>query len=464
MSGTNQNKKFIEKAPSTSLLVVVWCFFALSCLTYFFSPAQMLDSFYRVMGEPVLSPQSSEVLAKPVEKKQNIVIEVDSLDQHSDGLKDQLSRYPHFDEYSFDLLTPLGAEIFEHAREFLSLQQKDEFQSYAQPFMCASNLSYVLRMAGFSFHTAGAYYSVPYLMDELKAEGGAVYNLPRHTGENKQEIVDYLNTHFPDGIPTGAVIAGCTVRGCHTEGASDAHIALVGDKNHKGEVMIYHNNWLRPSVVRGQRHPYMPSLKNFYDRFRPRQWQATPWIRADKDSSGQITDFTTILPELDDLDPLNSKFYTHIIIPPEMVDELQRKDLLEHHKELVSRNVHKDNLLEDPESTRLICRSSESMRTLNARVSPGGIRNIDFYSKLSSVTGAETFFHNPFEFEILQREETDYYVWYSIRVFDAKRYWGEGHEGGAIWIKGEDHIKCHSKARWLNLYVEGEKREEEGAS
>ena len=440
-------------ALSTRYLIAAWLFFALSCIGYILSPENLLFSLSPQRG----SEHKGDIDEGEAQAQENTTASSglqDSLNVTPATLSDDLSDHPHFEDYAFDILTPHGAEVFQNARDFLSIQQQDRYQSYAQPHMCAVNVSHVLRMSGVSFHSEAATYSVPYFIEEMEREGGKVYILPRYRGDNRQEITNYINQHFPGGFPTGALVAGCTVEGCHTLKASQAHIAILGDKNHHGETMLYHNNWLRPSNLKGRRNAYMPSLKNYYERLRPRQWQATPWLRPVRNSEGQVLYFESSLPELDDLDPFNSSFSLHIILTPTLVDELRDQNTLEHHKELVSRNVHRDLIHSDPERSQRVCRSEEPMRTINARVAPGGVRHIDFYKKLQAVRNIQTFYHSPFEFKILEETQTEHNTWYSILVYDASRFWGAGHEAGEIWIKAEN-TRCMSKGRWIKLYAQG---------
>lgn len=53
-----------------------------------------------------------------------------------------------------------------------------------------------------------------------------------------------------------------------------------------------------------------------------RQWMATPWVRVTRDASGKITDAVSLLPAVDDMDPMNAQFQVTMMILPEVVREL----------------------------------------------------------------------------------------------------------------------------------------------
>lgn len=441
--------------PRTRYIVSAWLFFALSCAGYFLTPQHVLTW---LSSSPPGHFTNGDVMAQTSSTSpDNTIISLRSTGEAPSLInkpKDILANHPHFDEYAFDLLTTTGAEIFKATREFIEIQKSPQFDRYAQPLMCMTNAAHVYSMTGHKFFSKAATYSIPNFLYEIEQEGGQVHILPVYTDKDKnKKILRYINKYFPLGLPTGAVVAGCTEKMCNTDMATQAHVGIIGDKDHLNQIMLYHNNWLRPSVTDGERSSYMPSLENYYDRRRPRQWQATPWIKL-SGNPGQYHDIETILPELDDLDPLNHKFHIHIVIPEAMVYELAHKDYLEHHRALVSDqvvNVHRQERLNDPELTRTVCRSHKPFRTLNARIAPGGIRHVAVYEKLGAVRGTQTFLQTTFEFEILETAETQFYTWYSILVYDANRYWGSYNKGGAIWIKSED-AKCSTKLQAMNRF------------
>ncbi|MCY4444557.1 MAG: hypothetical protein OXC44_07155 [Proteobacteria bacterium] len=340
---------------------------------------------------------------------------------------------------SFDLLTPTGKLIFERAVEFIEDQKDPQFQDFAQPLRCTTNLTYVLNSIGYQFQ-GSALHSIPYFLQAVKDIGGVVYNLPRYNKakNNRHEIVSFFNTAFPHGVPAGAIIAGCTTSNCMGSKPDGGHIGILGDKNEYGELMIYHNNWLRPNNLKGQRIPYMVSLQNLYVERRPREWMPTPWVYFLKDNKGKIKDMVSLLPQLDDLDPLNHKYQIKIALLPEIVYELRSTRFLPHHRHLTTANPHINYMIH--EKRWEICRSRLPLKKQDIRLSPNGKINTDITTELKDYKKDETFLDYRFEFVPIGQEEG----WVSALVYDAGRYWGEGDTFGAIWLP-ENQITCRAK-------------------
>lgn len=340
---------------------------------------------------------------------------------------------------SFDYLTPTGSRIFTQSLEFVEEQKKPEFQHYAQPLQCVRNVAHVLGMVGYDF-PGSAGYSVPHFLAHVQRMGGRVYHLPQFSSEahNRVELVEFLAEKFPQGIPTGAIVAGCSRRDCRKSDQYGAHMALLGDKNQYGEVMLYHNNWLRPNNLRGRRIAHMVSLENFYQLLRPREWMPTPWIYTLKDDEGKISDFVSVLPELDDLDPLSEKFHIKIALLPEIIREMESHQRVSHHRDLGTGNQHVNLRIE--ERKWQVCRAQRPLRDMDVRMEPAGQFNAKVIEELRSYEDDKTFLDYRFEFASLGEKDG----WISALVYDAGRYWGGQDVFGSLWLLLDD-VECGDK-------------------
>jgi hypothetical protein len=351
-----------------------------------------------------------------------------------------------FKDRAFDLLTGTGVEIFYQAKEFVKDQKQAAYQSYAQRLQCVRNVSHVLNKTGYSF-TGSATYAVPAFLSSIKSQGGDVIQLPLYNGTrtSKEEIIDMLNKNFSDGIPTGAIIAGCMSENCDGEGFS-AHVAIVGDKNAENDIMLYHNNWYRPNNLKGQRKAHMVSLENFYDLERPRQWMATPWINLTKNDEGLITDFESKLPGIDDLDPLNGDYYIKIALMPDLKKEVDLKSKVAHHRLVIKNNQHTAFL--SAEKKRKICRTTRPFRTIDPRAAAGSSMKSAVYDEIAQYERGKTFFDYNFEF-IITDDSASNGNWVKIKTYDANIYWGESkdptYKFGEIWIARDLHYNCFEK-------------------
>jgi hypothetical protein len=397
---------------------------------------------------PISSPKEEP---KTSDKQKDVEVphfpDVVEDDNYTDPvLKEELVDGATWTQRAFDKLTPTGNEIFYRAKEFISGQKSSRFQTYAQPLQCTTNVSHVLNQAGYNF-TGAATYAVPSLLDAIENLGGKVHVLPlfdRETG-SKDAIIKYINEHFDGKIPTGAVVAGCESIDCQGEGAS-AHVSILGDKNAKNDLMLYHNNWLRPNNLKGERIEYMVSLENFYDLERPREWMATPWLNLRKDASGKITDIISKSPMIDDLDPFNGKYHIKIAILPEIQKELDKNELLTHHGLVIDTNPH--NNVFAFEKDRDVCRSDVPFRNIDARVSPNGAVHKTVYDELNQYVPGQTFMDYNFEFVITKISSDG--NWVRIKTYDANMFWGSTTDSsytfGEIWIKaGAGLYSCFEK-------------------
>ena len=355
---------------------------------------------------------------------------------------------PDVNDYAFNLLTPTGKELFDGTLKLQQDQKTPEFASFAQKLKCASNVSEVLYSAGYPV-PSHLYDSVPGIKQYIESIGGKIYHLPKYDGTNKQQIIDFLNNNFPNGnIPTGALIAGCASESCHSNDQSKSHISILGDSNEQGHMLLYHNNWLRPSILKGKRHRYMPEVKNFYHKSRPRQWMPTPWIDVARNDQGKISDFHMILPELDDLDPLNLEFYIKIMLVPEIITELKQKEILNTHKKLTVSNVHNINIDDINNQDFEYCISKKPLKLLRARNSADGLILNDLNNYLAGLDTFSSFFTSTFEFIVLKSEFARRQKWYSIYLYDQGRFWGGDNQKDQIWIKSKN-TECKTKRQWF---------------
>ncbi len=213
----------------------------------------------------------------------------------------------------FSLSSALGQEILRYAQQWENDQilYKDE---YAQPRMCAHNVSKIFDMLGFTEYQS---YLVPEMVAAVKVRKGLVKQLAH---KNKSKAISELNELFSGKLPIGTLINGCLRADCSGEGG-DGHIGILGETDQDGVVWVYHNNWYRPNNERGQRKPYMVS-EAYYNQGLFRQWMKTPWIKVYRNENGEINDIESLLPALDDMDLLGEYFVTVSVIP-ELLKDLQ---------------------------------------------------------------------------------------------------------------------------------------------
>jgi hypothetical protein len=206
----------------------------------------------------------------------------------------------------FSLTSELGEEILAYMKqwEVEQIQYKDE---YAQPRMCAHNVSRIFDMLGMTEYQS---YLVPDMVGAVKVRKGLVKQLSR---KNKSKAITELNALFNGKLPIGTLINGCLRADCSGEGG-DGHIGILGETDENGVVWVYHNNWYRPDNEGGQRKEYMVSSL-YYDQGLFRQWMKTPWIKVYRNEQGQISDLESLLPALDDMDLLGEYFVTVSVIP-----------------------------------------------------------------------------------------------------------------------------------------------------
>ena len=237
------------------------------------------------------------------------------------------------EESLFSYMTPLGAQLLALSRDWERDQVhfKDE---YAQPRMCAHNVSHVLDLA--SLYPYGDYL-VPNMLNAAQVRGGQARQLPRdHDG-----LVDMLNSEFGGRLPVGTLVNGCLYEDCTGEGG-DGHIALLGHTDEEGVVWLYHNNWYRPDNEGGVWREHMVSKRYYYDLDLRRQWMATPWIRVTRDpNTDLIIDIEGLLPAIDDLDPFTGFFITLTLIP-ELLKEI---DMLDRERFFCPKGTYADPIL-----------------------------------------------------------------------------------------------------------------------
>lgn len=366
-------------------------------------------------------------------------------------LKEELVENPLFEDRSFDLLTVEGAEIFSQTINYMSLQRTDYLRD-AQPLKCTVNVANVLHLtwgdspyvseklgltekrSSYAFMDGSrAIDAVPVFIERAKAQGAKVVTFPTYDPKTKDQsaLISFLSKEFGGKIPTGAVIAGCKAEDCDGAGSS-AHLAIVGDKNKDGDILLYHNNWLRPNNLRGQRIPYMVSLEYLYDLESPRQWMPTPWLNLEKNEKNEIVSVKSVTPQLDDLDPLNGGYFIHVILLPRLVNDIKGKNTVPFHTQVVSKNKNTD--LFAHEKDRLVCRSNFPFEDLQAFKSKDGSElNTEAKKDLSEYTPGSTFLDYNFEFAILDESESRV----KIKVYE-NIFWGSDSDTrntfGSIWI------------------------------
>ncbi len=213
---------------------------------------------------------------------------------------------------TFEKLTPTGEKLMRAAHWWMDNQFG--YPSFPRPRMCATNVSKVFSLVGLGKYREEG---VRAMTGELKAKGAQVTRMPN----NEAGFIKKLNEVFGGSIPAGTVISGNHVTKFDP---GMQHIGFVGHTDSNGVVWIYHNNWLRPANAGGQRSEHMVSARNLASGME-RQWMATPWIKVKKDASGKVVDVKSMLPKLDDMDPLNKEFFVNLAVPAEIAKELAPK-------------------------------------------------------------------------------------------------------------------------------------------
>ena len=224
-------------------------------------------------------------------------------------------QYPSsYVDTQFGIYTEIGTELLLQSQAWETMQI-EEAEEFAQPRMCAHNVSHVLELTGLKSYSD---YLVPHMLDAVEVRGGLVTQLDTR---DKQGFIKSLNNLFNGHIPVGSLINGCLYQDCSGEGG-DGHIAILGETDADGVVYLYHNNWYRPDNEGGKRKPYMVSPEYYDEHDLRRQWMKTPWIRVHRDvDTNEIVDVDGLLPEIDDLDPYTGFFIT-VSILPEILHEL----------------------------------------------------------------------------------------------------------------------------------------------
>jgi hypothetical protein len=177
--------------------------------------------------------------------------------------------------------------------------------------MCAQNVDKVLQNAGITRYRDEG---VRNLVAHVKSTGGVVQSFPT----DKAAFIAKLNSFYGGHLPAGTLVAG---ENKHASNPGDQHVGFIGNVDPDGTVWIYHNNWYRPENEGGQRKPYMVSAQNLAHGMQ-RQFMATPWIKLTRDATGKITDVVSLMPQIDDMDPLNPNYGATLAVPAEIAHEL----------------------------------------------------------------------------------------------------------------------------------------------
>ncbi len=244
--------------------------------------------------------------------------------------------------FSFGISTPKGFELFRYARAWEVQQLSGANKAvFAQKGMCATNLTEVLEeVFGRKYNAEGVY-------EQMNRFGAPNVVL---SGDSRTQIAAKLNSlHnalgnaniFNQGrglIPVGTIIAGCDLAKNCRGFKGQEHIGMIGHAELRPSALpgtldviyfVYHNNWLRDGINRsrdlghglGKLGKYaLPA--NYKALGYERHWQETPWLRVSYNANGEALTALRLLPELDDLDPGNSKYSIHLIVPSEIRKEM----------------------------------------------------------------------------------------------------------------------------------------------
>ena len=240
----------------------------------------------------------------------------------SAGMSAAAVKATSIDGFTLDTPTPLGKTVFQASRLWMTEQDP----RYALAKNCANNVSIVLRSAlradgliGPTAHMSYEAESVWGVVEAVRRSSGShVVDMPLLARDGK--FVATLNSEFKGSVPVGTIVAGCpkTFPRCNGQ-AGAQHVAVIGHTDNSGIVWVYHNNWLRPDNLGGQRParlaPYMVSKANLASGH-PRQWMPTPWVRLTKSADGTVTKAESMLPEIDDMDP--AQYFMKLAVIPEI--------------------------------------------------------------------------------------------------------------------------------------------------
>ena len=277
-------------------------------------------------------------------------------------------------DYAFSLITPHGKKIFQRVREYINTQQLTTFRQLAQPLECSRNVAHVIseKSLGSNSDALRAPQSIAGLQNHLCSTLKSSC-LEYAGSSNQSDFLEFLKKHFSTGIPTGTVILGLHKT---KRGGFSGHSAIVGDKDHHGHLMLYHNNWYRPGSLNAglgeilRRH-YMVPVEQFYSQKRPNSWMATPWVKLIYDGEGNISGYErTPLKEIDDLDVNNDHYTFSFIIHHQIAEEVNQGKILKFRKSITGiDNVHYSNYSsENPprheDDDKTVCVTTESYRTL----------------------------------------------------------------------------------------------------
>lgn len=172
-------------------------------------------------------------------------------------------------------------------------------EKYAQPRMCASNLSRVLERANINS------YSHTTVLGMLRK----IRRKQFQTGKGKYEVLpiasksktlSLLNRKLNGRLEPGTIIAGCSSEACRSSEDGKQHIGIITNIDKSGVVWVHHNNWLR-EADRKKFGRYMVSARNMSEGHE-RQWMKTPWIKIKK-IGDKIIDYKVLVPEIDDFNP-----------------------------------------------------------------------------------------------------------------------------------------------------------------
>ena len=388
----------------------------------------------------------------------------------------QLGKYPGIEKFAFQpkSLTQAGWDIFRYADRYVDLQETIN-GNLAGPMSCVLNLTHVffnvlnqkVRKYPYLSYLGNLISYAPTLYHQILAQGGHAYVFPPHntdpqsgyyqySGQNlkdnitvlssdkteyQDKIKEMINKTFPSSkrLPPGAIIMGCE-RDCSSHGDDrGAHVGVVGDLDHHGNINVYHNNWFRPGQYNGKRIYHMVPGDAFY-KGRPRKWMPTPMLKTN--SQGDVTGAT--LPAINDLSFFDPNFMTVVLMMPDLYLQWKYEGFLTaHHNTYLAdnSNIHYKNCLSEittvsnpPITICKLTKKIDKIRQQGVFFSDSGLQNAISLpvNECGTTTSCST---DSAEFRLIETQGNAH----KIMLYLGSTYYGQG--GGSsipnIWIKAQ---------------------------
>jgi hypothetical protein len=170
---------------------------------------------------------------------------------------------------------------------------------YAQPRMCAKNLSRVLEKSGLNSYSHQTVLGFLRKVRRQQSKTGKGKYVVMPTAD-KRGSIEIINKVFGGHIPDGTILAGCKAGGCRDSSDGKQHVGIITKTDINGIVWVHHNNWLREGDRRKWAHA-MVSRRNLSNGVE-RQWMKTPWLKLIKVGS-KVVDYKVLVPVIDDFNP-----------------------------------------------------------------------------------------------------------------------------------------------------------------